>query len=57
MFIRIENKAAKAGNQCFQIFLDACLRRHDGISEFLRVCQLLNQPINESASQPFRHPL
>jgi len=30
---------AKAGTQCFQIVLDACLRRHDGISNFLRVCQ------------------
>ena len=30
---------AKAGIQCFQIVLDACLRRHDGISDFLRVCQ------------------
>ena len=30
---------AKAGIQCFQIVLDACLRRHDGISHFLRVCQ------------------
>jgi hypothetical protein len=29
---------AKAGIQCFQILLDACLRRHDGISDFLRVC-------------------
>jgi len=29
---------AKAGIQCFQIVLDACLRRHDGISDFLRVC-------------------
>jgi len=26
---------AKAGIQCFQIVLDACLRRHDGISDFL----------------------
>ena len=31
---------AKAGIQCFQIVLDACLRRHDGISDFLRVCQI-----------------
>ena len=30
---------AKAGIQCFQIVLDACLRRHDGVSDFLRVCQ------------------
>jgi hypothetical protein len=30
---------AKAGIQCFQILLDACLRRHDGISDFLRVRQ------------------
>ena len=30
---------AKAGIQCFQMVLDACLRRHDGISDFLRVCQ------------------
>ena len=30
---------AKAGTQCFQIVLDACLRRHDGVSDFLRVCQ------------------
>ena len=30
---------AKAGIQCFQILLDACLRRHDGISDFLRVYQ------------------
>jgi hypothetical protein len=30
---------AKAGIQCFQIVLDACLRRRDGISHFLRVCQ------------------
>jgi hypothetical protein len=26
---------AKAGIQYFQIVLDACLRRHDGISDFL----------------------
>jgi len=31
---------AKAGIQCFQIVLDACPRRHDGISHFLRVCQI-----------------
>jgi hypothetical protein len=31
---------AKAGIQYFQIVLDACLRRHDGISGFLRVCQI-----------------
>ena len=31
---------AKAGIQCFQIVLDACLRRHDGVSDFLRVCQI-----------------
>jgi hypothetical protein len=30
---------AKAGIQCFQVVLGACLRRHDGISDFLRVCQ------------------
>jgi len=30
---------AKAGIQYFQMVLDACLRRHDGISDFLRVCQ------------------
>ena len=30
---------AKAGIQYFQIVLDACLRRHDGVSDFLRVCQ------------------
>ncbi len=30
---------AKAGIQCFQIVLDACLLRHDGVSDFLRVCQ------------------
>ncbi len=30
---------AKAEIKCFQIVLDACLRRHDGISDFLRVCQ------------------
>ncbi len=30
---------AKAGIQCFQIVLNACLRRHDGISDFLRVRQ------------------
>ncbi len=30
---------AQAGIQCFQIVLDACLRRHDGFSDFLRVCQ------------------
>ena len=30
---------AKAGIQCFQIVLDACLRRHDGISDFLRFHQ------------------
>jgi len=29
---------AKAGIQCFLIVLDACLRRHDGVSDFLRVC-------------------
>ena len=29
---------AKAGIQYFQMVLDACLRRHDGISDFLRVC-------------------
>ena len=27
---------AKAGIQCFQILLDACLRRHDEVSDFLR---------------------
>ena len=31
---------AKAGIQCFQIVLDACLRGHDGISDFLGVCQI-----------------
>ena len=31
---------AKAGIQCFQIVLDACLRRHDGVSDFLRVCHV-----------------
>jgi hypothetical protein len=30
---------AKAGIQYFQMVLDACLRRHDGVSDFLRVCQ------------------
>ena len=30
---------AKAGIQCFQIVLDACLRRHDRVSDFLRGCQ------------------
>ena len=30
---------AKAGIQCFQIGLDACLRRHDGITDILGVCQ------------------
>ena len=30
---------AKAGIQFFQVVLDACLRRQDGISNFLRVCQ------------------
>ena len=29
---------AKAGIQYFQIVLDACLRRHDGLLDFLRVC-------------------
>ena len=29
----------KARIQYFQIVSDACLRRHDGISNFLRVCQ------------------
>jgi hypothetical protein len=29
---------AKAVIQCFQIVMDACLRRHDGILNFLRVC-------------------
>jgi hypothetical protein len=29
---------AEAGIQYFHIVLDACLRRHDGISDFLRVC-------------------
>jgi hypothetical protein len=28
---------AKAGIQCFQIVLDACLRRHDGISDLFRL--------------------
>ena len=28
---------AKAGIQCFQIVLDACLRRHDGILTFYEV--------------------
>jgi hypothetical protein len=28
----------KAGIQYFQMVLDACLRRHDGVSDFLRVC-------------------
>jgi hypothetical protein len=32
---------AKAEIQFFQILLDACLRRHDGISDFLRVYQIL----------------
>jgi hypothetical protein len=27
---------AKAGIQYFQVVLDACLRRHDGITDFLR---------------------
>jgi hypothetical protein len=31
--------AAKVGIQCFQIVLDVCLRRHDGIWDLLRVCQ------------------
>jgi hypothetical protein len=30
---------AKARIQYFQIVLDACLRRHDGVLDFLRVCQ------------------
>jgi hypothetical protein len=30
---------AKAGIQYFQLVLDACLRRHDGASDFLRFCQ------------------
>jgi len=30
---------AKAGIQCIQIVLDACLRRQDGISDFFRVYQ------------------
>jgi hypothetical protein len=29
----------KAGIQYFQIVQDTCLRRHDGILAFLRVCQ------------------
>ena len=29
---------AKAGIQYFKIVLDACLRRHDGVSDILRVC-------------------
>ena len=33
---------AEAEIQYFHIVLDACLRRHDGISDFLRVCQSLN---------------
>jgi hypothetical protein len=33
---------AKAGIQYFQMVLDACLRRHDGISDFLRACQKLD---------------
>jgi hypothetical protein len=31
---------AKAGIQYFQMVLDACLRRHDGVSDFLRVCHI-----------------
>ena len=34
---------AKARIQCFQILLDACLRGHVGISDFLRVRQVLTQ--------------
>jgi hypothetical protein len=30
---------AKAGITCFYIIMDACLRRHDGFSEFQRVHQ------------------
>ena len=30
---------AKVGIHTCQIVLDACLRRHDGISDFLRICQ------------------
>ena len=44
---------AKAGIQCFQIVLDACLRRHDGISDFLRVCQ--NSGLNKNI--PFQRDL
>ena len=42
---------AKAGIQCFHIVLDACLRRHDGISELLQVCQftIFKVPIYVSA--------
>ena len=31
---------AKVGIQCFELLLDACLRRHDGISGLLRVFQI-----------------
>ena len=33
---------AKAGIQYFQVVLDACLRRQDGISDYLRDCQSSN---------------
>jgi hypothetical protein len=49
---------AKAGIQCFQIVLDACLRRHDGILDFLQVHQnwfvnvilWLRAPLEESGT-------
>ena len=41
---------AKAGIQYFQIVLDACLRRHDGVSDFLRVCQYWNRYLSNQAN-------
>jgi hypothetical protein len=37
---------AKAEIHCFQIVMDACLRRHDGSSDFLRVCQSYSESKN-----------
>jgi hypothetical protein len=49
---------AKAGIQYFQIVLDACLRRHDGISDFLRnhQCWMFHVQGLKSASGGFTVP-
>ena len=48
---------AKAGIQFFQIVLDTCLRRHDGVSDFLRVCQFLFFSFQVIKNQSLRHDL